>query len=117
VAGAPSDPDRTGASRDWVLPADFAQPLELLRACHVRVAAHSDMLEWLAKHLSVHECDAEAQQAASYVLRYFDSAGRHHHEDEDLDPFRACAKRPGTERRARRTSGGAARRTRRAARE
>jgi hemerythrin-like domain-containing protein len=70
-----------------VLPADFAQPLELLRACHVRVAAHSDMLEWLAKHLSVHECDAEAQQAASYVLRYFDSAGRHHHEDEDLDLF------------------------------
>lgn len=101
MAGVPSDPDQSGGSREWVRLADFAQPLALLRACHVRVAAHSDMLEWLAKHLMVHECDAEAQQVASFVLRYFDSAGRHHHEDEDVDLFphmRAAAKGQNAER-------------------
>ena len=87
MAGASADPDRAGVGRDWAQPADFAQPLALLHACHGRVMAHNEMLEWLARHLSVHECDAEAQQAASYVLRYFDGAGRHHHEDEDIDLF------------------------------
>ena len=67
--------------------ADFDHPLELLCACHQRIVAHSDLLQWLAKHLSLHECDAEAQQVASYVLRFFDGAARHHHEDEDVDLF------------------------------
>jgi hemerythrin-like domain-containing protein len=82
-------PDSAGAAR--IEPGsgltDFGQPLEALRACHARIAAHCDLLEWLGKHLRLHECDAEAQQVASYVLRYFDSAGRHHHEDEDRDLF------------------------------
>jgi hemerythrin-like domain-containing protein len=68
---------------------DFVHPLQALAACHQRIAAHSDMLAWLARHLQLHDCDPEAQQVASFVLRFFDGAGRHHHEDEDESLFPA----------------------------
>ena len=101
MPGARSDPEHASAGRDWAQSADFDQPLEFLRACHIRVAAHSDLLQWLASHIKLHECDAEAQQAASFVLRYFDGAGRHHREDEDLELFpqlRAAARGQNAER-------------------
>ncbi|MCW5605690.1 MAG: hemerythrin domain-containing protein [Burkholderiales bacterium] len=65
--------------------ADFDHPLEMLMACHERITMQCETLARLAGHLPVHGCDAQAQQAASNVMRYFDSAGRHHHEDEELD--------------------------------
>lgn len=67
--------------------ADFDHPLEMLAACHERIEAQCDTLRRLAAHLPVHGCDAQAQQAASNVMRYFDSAGRHHREDEEQDLF------------------------------
>jgi hemerythrin-like domain-containing protein len=69
--------------------ADFGHPLQVLLACHQRITAHSDMLAWLARHLHLHDCDPEAQQVASFVLRFFDGAARHHHEDEDESLFPA----------------------------
>ncbi len=67
--------------------ADFGQPLQLLKACHERIQDQCDTLRRLCEHLPLHGSDAQAQQAASNVMRYFDSGGRHHHEDEEQDIF------------------------------
>lgn len=66
---------------------DFEHPLEMLHACHERIAAQCETLHRLAAHLPAHGCDVQAQQAAADVTRYFDTAGRHHHEDEEHDLF------------------------------
>ena len=46
-------------------------------------------LERLAAHLPDHGADAQAQGAASDVLRYFDIAAPAHHDDEELHVFPA----------------------------
>lgn len=61
----------------------FEQPFEMLRACHERVLQRLDLLERLDAHLRQHGADAQAQSAASDLLRYFDLAAPHHHEDEE----------------------------------
>jgi hemerythrin-like domain-containing protein len=65
----------------------FDEPLEMLAACHERIEAQLGTLERLGPHLEKHGCDAEAKAAAQAVLRYFDTAGRLHHQDEDEDLF------------------------------
>jgi hemerythrin-like domain-containing protein len=67
----------------------FEVPLEMLAACHGRVQAQCDTLLRLLAHLPVHGADRAAQEAATAVMRYFDTAARHHHEDEELDLFPA----------------------------
>jgi len=69
--------------------ADFDHPMEMLTTCHQRIEAQCMTLWRLADYLPEHGADAEAQQAASNVMRYFDSAGRHHREDEEVDLFPA----------------------------
>lgn len=65
----------------------FDEPLAMLRACHERILSQCRTLEKLQTHLPQHGCDAQAQQAAQAILRYFDVAGRHHHDDEEQDLF------------------------------
>ncbi len=65
----------------------FDDPLEMLLACHDRIRAQCATLDKLVAHLPVHGCDLQARQAAQAILRYFDSAGRHHHDDEEQDLF------------------------------
>jgi len=65
----------------------FDDPLEMLLACHDRIRAQCATLNKLVLHLPQHGCDTQARQAALAVLRYFDSAGQHHHQDEELDLF------------------------------
>jgi hemerythrin-like domain-containing protein len=65
----------------------FDQPLEMLAACHERIEEKLLTLERLAPHLEKNGCDAEAKAAAQAVLRYFDTSGVHHHQDEDQDLF------------------------------
>jgi hemerythrin-like domain-containing protein len=65
----------------------FDQPLEMLAACHERIEAQLCTLEQLGPHLESKGCDAEARSAAQAVLRYFDSSGALHHQDEDGDLF------------------------------
>ena len=65
----------------------FDQPLEMLAACHERIETHLRTLERLGPHLEAKGCDAEARSAAQAVLRYFDSGGALHHQDEDGDLF------------------------------
>lgn len=65
----------------------FARPLDMLEACHARIAGQCDTLERLLAHLPAHGADAQAQQAAEAVIHYFDSAGEHHHDDEERNLF------------------------------
>lgn len=66
---------------------DFSHPLDLLSACHRRISGFIDMLLKLPDHLLQHGVDAEARQAAERALKYFDSAGQHHHDDEEQNLF------------------------------
>ena len=66
---------------------DFDHPLDMLEACHERIAERCELLERLAAHVESHGCDEQAAQAAANIVRYFDTAGEHHHEDEEKDVF------------------------------
>jgi hemerythrin-like domain-containing protein len=65
----------------------FDEPLEMLEACHERIEAQLDTLERLVPHLAEAGPDDAAREAARRVMRYFDTAGAHHHRDEDEDLF------------------------------
>lgn len=69
--------------------ASFEVPLEMLAACHQRVQTQCATLRRLVPHLAQHGADAAARSAAAAVLRYFDSAARDHHADEESDLFPA----------------------------
>lgn len=78
--------------------AGFDQPFEMLAACHERVERMLGLLERLAAHLPQHGADAQARDAARDVMRYFDQAAPHHHEDEErhvLPALREAAREPG----------------------
>ena len=65
--------------------AGFEVPLEMLAACHGRVQQHCELLQRLLAHVRQHGADAQARDAAQRVLRYFDTAARDHHADEEQD--------------------------------
>lgn len=65
------------------------EPLEILQACHERIEAQLETLEKLLAYLPDHGADEHARQAIQAILRYFDSAGPNHHEDEEQDLFPA----------------------------
>lgn len=65
----------------------FDRPLDVLEACHGRIAKQCDTLDKLLTHLPVNGADAQAQQAARAVLAYFDTAAVHHHDDEERNLF------------------------------
>ncbi len=65
--------------------AGFEVPLEMLAACHGRVQQHCELLQRLLAHVRQHGADAQARDAAQRVLRYFDTAARYHHADEEQD--------------------------------
>lgn len=65
----------------------FDRPLDVLEACHGRIAKQCNTLEKLIAHLPIYGADAQAQQAARAVLTYFDTAAVHHHDDEERNLF------------------------------
>lgn len=65
----------------------FDRPLDVLEACHGRIARQCDTLDRLLAHLPAHGADTQAQQAARAVLAYFDTAAVHHHDDEERNLF------------------------------
>ncbi len=69
--------------------ASFEVPLEMLSACHGRVEDQCATLRRLASHVRAHGCDTAARSAAAAVMRYFDTAAKHHHADEEVDLFPA----------------------------
>ena len=78
----------------------FDEPLEMLAACHERIEAQLATLERMAPHLEKKGCDEDARSAARAVLRYFDTSGVMHHEDEDHDLFPLLRARAGKDGRA-----------------
>ena len=73
----------------------FDEPLEMLAACHERIEETLVALERLARHLESSGSQAEARAAAQAVLRYFDTSGALHHQDEDHDLFPLLRERAG----------------------
>ena len=65
----------------------FDRPLDVLEACHGRIARQCDTLDKLLAHVPTHGADVQAQQAAAAVLAYFDTAAIHHHDDEERNLF------------------------------
>jgi pyridoxamine 5'-phosphate oxidase len=64
---------------------DFSQPIVALRLCHERMRSECATLRTLAERVKNHGCDEQARQVAAGVVRYFDTAARFHHEDEEED--------------------------------
>src|SRR5690606_4046861 len=56
---------------------------------HARIERHCETLLRLSRHLEVSGADASARSAAAQVIRYFDTAARDHHADEETDLFPA----------------------------
>jgi len=67
--------------------ASFDQPMEMLAACHDRVRRSLRLLEKIGERLEAGRVDAAVHSAARDVLRYFDQAAPHHHEDEEQHVF------------------------------
>jgi len=65
----------------------FDDPLALLRACHERIQRQCATLAKLVVHLRNNGLTDDARQAAADIHRYFTSAGRQHHADEEQDLF------------------------------
>ena len=62
----------------------FDDPLGVLRACHRRMERQLTTLSRLRRHLPLHHADEDARIAASATMRYFDTAARNHHADEEM---------------------------------
>ncbi|MFY9326629.1 MAG: hemerythrin domain-containing protein [Georgfuchsia sp.] len=84
---------------DSLLPSapSLDEPLEILEACHGRIEQQLQTLARLLDHLPQHGADAQAQQAATAVLRYFNTAGNNHHADEEENLFPLLRLRAGNE--------------------
>ncbi len=66
---------------------DFTNPLGLLKACHERILSHCDLLEKIMHYLDEKEVDKQLTEATRKVHRYFSTAGKLHHMDEERDIF------------------------------
>ena len=75
----------------------FDDPLEMLLACHGKILRQCDTLQKLSGHLKTHGSDAQARLAAHGILRYFDTAGQFHHQDEEENLFPALRATAGAE--------------------
>ncbi|MCE9660773.1 MAG: hemerythrin domain-containing protein [Burkholderiales bacterium] len=69
--------------------AGFEVPLEMLAACHLRILHQCSILRRLVPHLAAHGVDAQAREAAAGAVRYFETAAKDHHADEEDDLFPA----------------------------
>jgi len=67
----------------------FELPFDMLDACHERVERMLRLLGKIREHVATHGADEQGRQAARDVMRYFDQAGPHHHEDEERHVFQA----------------------------
>lgn len=82
---------------DGAFVSGFDSPLEMLLACHGKIQTQCATLHKLLLHLPSHGCDTQARQAAQAILRYFDTAGQNHHDDEEQDLFPRLLATPNAE--------------------
>lgn len=64
---------------------DFDQPVAVLKHCHDRIRKQLKTMDLLASPAVLAATPDEVRQAAGAVLRYFEKAAPHHHEDEEHD--------------------------------
>lgn len=69
----------------------FDRPMDLLRACHMRMLTNCTTLEKLAGHLREKGVDTQARDAARNAYTYFTTAAPLHHQDEEADVYPALA--------------------------
>ena len=67
-----------------MMSSSFDEPFDMLAACHLRVLHMLELLERLGEHVAQIGADAPARQAARDLMRFFDLAAVHHHNDEEL---------------------------------
>lgn len=64
-----------------------ANPIALLRACHVKMADHAALIERVRQHIEQNGVDDAAREAINRVVNYFSKAAPLHHQDEEIDLF------------------------------
>ncbi len=67
----------------------FEAPLEMLAACHGRIDDQCATLQRLLHHVGAHGVDEQARVATRAVIRYFETAAKLHHADEERNLFPA----------------------------
>lgn len=67
--------------------AGFDEPMAMLEACHDRIRRSLELLGRICDRVAEGRVDAAVHEAAGDVLRYFDRAAPHHHEDEERHIF------------------------------
>jgi hemerythrin-like domain-containing protein len=87
--------DAMPASLPFPAPAaGFDDPMAMLHACHDRVRRSLDLLRRVCDRVAGGQVDADVRHAAADVLRYFDIAAPHHHEDEERHVFPVVTSAP-----------------------
>lgn len=67
--------------------ASFAEPIEMLYACHGKVKRFCDQINRLPDYLAKHGYNDTVRQAIQQIRHYFNTAAPLHHEDEEHDFF------------------------------
>ena len=62
---------------------DFSNPLEALKTCHARIRVECEKLGQLSGRVAAKDFGEESRAAATALMRYFDTAARFHHADEE----------------------------------
>ncbi|TDQ59774.1 hemerythrin HHE cation binding domain-containing protein [Mesocricetibacter intestinalis] len=72
--------------------ASWAQPLDMLYACHTKVKNFCRQLQKLPDYLEQQGMTAALERDIAQILTYFNQAAPLHHEDEEKDFFPALIK-------------------------
>lgn len=86
---APSSAPSATRARPTPVSPRIDDPMALLLACHDKVRRFTDLALRLQAHVAAHGHDAQAREAATSILRYFELAAPLHHADEDEDLYPA----------------------------
>ena len=65
----------------------FAEPIEMLYACHGKVRRFCEQIDKLPDYLAANGCNEVARQALGQIGQYFNVAAPLHHQDEEEDFF------------------------------
>lgn len=72
--------------------ASWAEPIEMLYACHGKVKRFCRQLQILPDYIAQYGCDQAVRNDVKQILTYFNQAAPLHHDDEEQDFFPALAK-------------------------
>lgn len=65
----------------------FAEPIEMLYACHGKVRRFCSQISLLPGYMAEHGCNDTVLQAVGQISQYFNVAAPLHHQDEEDDFF------------------------------